>query len=114
MKKYLLLMAFVCLNASANSDWVELKATDYLLWPGVYSSDKIRVQLVGDAISNFRDPSVCASENQTSYFLHPSLPVEVVNRMYDTLLSTKLANKSLRIYITGCDEGRPTIQAIQY
>ena len=110
---FVLVLTLISLNSFAGGDWAELKPDDYLLWPGTYGKDKVRVQLVGDAGLAI-DPGNCAADGTYSYYVQSTLSQNVINRMYSLLLATKMAKQSLRIYVAGCEDGFPVIQSLQF
>lgn len=110
---FVLALALISLNSFAGGGWAELKPDDYLLWPGTYGKDKIRVQLVDDAGLAI-DPGGCATDGAFSYYVQSTLSQNVINRIYSLLLATKMAKQSLRIYVAGCEDGFPAIQSLQF
>lgn len=102
----------VSINVSAGG-WVTLSADDYQLWPGTYTSNVIRLQLVGDAAKNIIDPGNCAVENASSYYLQATLDKDVISRSYALILAAKMSKTSLNFFINGCEGEFPAIQSIR-
>jgi hypothetical protein len=82
--------------------------TNLQLWSNAYTAPQIRIALPNQTVKN---PSACPGDANTidSYMVNETLPVDVKQRIYSTLLAAKMAKISIRLRIEGCYGGRPAI-----
>lgn len=106
MKKLFCLAMCVAVvqNAGAASAWVTV--ANYQLWSNFYLGNIIRVE-VGGTVEN---PAGCS--NPDSYMVLTTLPDEVRQRMYSTLLAATLAGRSVRLRVHGCETDRPAVISV--
>ncbi|MBA6302364.1 hypothetical protein [Colwellia sp. MB02u-14] len=107
----LVVIGLLSSNVFAGS-WVTLKSEDYYLWPAVYSTDNVRLQLIDK--SKLSDPSGCKSVASDSYFLQASLQTEIKNKIYSLILATKMAKQEIQMWVHGCEGDNPMVQAVRY
>ena len=88
-------------NAVYAAAFVDL--SDFQLWSTTNGADEIRVMPTGVSVIN----QGCTDPD--SYMVKATLPAAAISRTYATLLAAKMASKSIKIYISGCQDNRPAI-----
>ncbi len=112
MKFLVLLVIFLLSSNVYAGSWITLKSEDYYLWPAVYSTDNVRLQLIDQ--SKLIDPSGCKSSASDSYFLQANLNTEIKNKIYSLILATKMAKQDIQIWVHGCEGDNPMAQTARY
>jgi hypothetical protein len=86
---------------------VTLTADSYKLWTNAGSGNVIRISL---RVPDYYNASQNCNDVD-SYMVASTLPADVRQRIYTTLLSAKLAGKPVRLYIdtNNCEDNRPRV-----
>lgn len=108
MTKFILLSTMITVplfvNAAfAQDGWVEI--SEFALWSNIYEQRQIRVETKAQR----HNPAQCSDPD--SYMVDESLPAEVKERIYSTLLSAYHANAPIKLFVNtnACERSRPEI-----
>lgn len=93
--------------AHDGNDGVVTLNTPYSLWSNTDNGDVVRLSLDN---GEYYNPSACT--NVDSYMVSTAIPAEARQRIYSTLLSMKLAGKPVKLFVEGCEDGRPRVRNV--
>ena len=99
--KLLCLFMFSSSSYSLADGYVEL--VEYQLWSTTNGANTIRVIPTGALV----DAQGCSDPD--SYMVKTTLEEAAINRIYSSLLTAKMSDKPVKIYIQGCEVNRSAI-----
>ncbi len=106
MKKILLVLLLTVSSGYASAgEFVTLSGFE--LWATTYAQDTIRLANVPMPLTN---PDNCSGND--SYMVSNSLGSDSKERIFSVLMAAVIAEKSVRVFVEGCEQNLPAIKDV--
>ena len=99
---------FLMMPFYSHAEFVMLE--DFTLWSNTYETDTIRVYKKDN--QPVVNPNSCGDPD--SYMVASRLSEDARERIYSSLLAAKMANRTVKIWVSGCERERPAILHVTF